>query len=72
MEEIQRQSGAADTPLPHQYFDLIGGTSTGGLIALMLGRMRMVSLFIMLLTRNVVCRRMCYEVHGVKRESLQP
>ncbi|UZP43060.1 hypothetical protein NXS19_010876 [Fusarium pseudograminearum] len=26
---------------PYQYFDLIGGTSTGGIIALMLGRMRM-------------------------------
>lgn len=26
---------------PHKYFDLIGGTSTGGLIALMLGRLGM-------------------------------
>lgn len=26
---------------PWQYFDLIGGTSTGGIIALMLGRLRM-------------------------------
>lgn len=42
MEEIQRQSGAEETPLPCHYFDLIGGTSTGGLIAIMLGRLRMV------------------------------
>jgi len=42
MEEIQRQSGAEETPLPCQYFDLIGGTSTGGLIAIMLGGLRMV------------------------------
>ncbi|KAA8909288.1 acyl transferase/acyl hydrolase/lysophospholipase [Sphaerosporella brunnea] len=31
----------ADLPRPCDYFDLIGGNGTGGLIALMLGRMRM-------------------------------
>ncbi|KAJ7827150.1 hypothetical protein B0H14DRAFT_3144712 [Mycena olivaceomarginata] len=30
-----------DVPHPCDYFDLIGGTGTGGLIALMLGRLRM-------------------------------
>ena len=32
-------------PEPWKYFDLICGTSTGGLLALMLGRLRMVRLF---------------------------
>jgi len=31
------------SPHPCEFFDLICGTSTGGLIALMLGRLRMVS-----------------------------
>jgi patatin-like phospholipase/acyl hydrolase len=43
MKDIRRQVGAEEIPLPCEYFDLIGGTSTGGLIAIMLGRLRMVS-----------------------------
>jgi patatin-like phospholipase/acyl hydrolase len=42
MLEIKYQSGAERIPLPYEYFDLIGGTGTGGLIAIMLGRLRMV------------------------------
>jgi patatin-like phospholipase/acyl hydrolase len=49
MHEVQRvlvKNGQAKTgdrlPVPCQYFDLICGTSTGGLIAIMLGRLRMV------------------------------
>ncbi|KAH0847047.1 hypothetical protein AYO21_09821 [Fonsecaea monophora] len=37
-EPPDRQTG---TPKPCDYFDLIGGTGTGGLIAIMLGRLRM-------------------------------
>jgi patatin-like phospholipase/acyl hydrolase len=62
MDEIQRQSGAEDTPLPCEYFDLIGGTSTGGLIAIMLGRLRMVQSHFGYLI-DVVGRRMYCEVH---------
>ena len=43
MENIERETGADETPLPCQYFNLIGGTSTGGLIAIMLGRLEMVN-----------------------------
>jgi hypothetical protein len=43
MEEIERQS-SVENAKPCQYFDLIGGTGTGGLIAIMLGRLQMVLL----------------------------
>ena len=42
MEEIGRRTESAETPQPSQYFDLIGGTGTGGIIAIMLGRLGMV------------------------------
>jgi patatin-like phospholipase/acyl hydrolase len=42
MESIERREKLAATPRPCEYFDLMCGTSTGGFIAIMLGRLRMV------------------------------
>ncbi|KDQ53978.1 hypothetical protein JAAARDRAFT_136390, partial [Jaapia argillacea MUCL 33604] len=41
MDRVKSTAGLATPPLPGEYFDLIGGTGTGGLIALMLGPLRM-------------------------------
>jgi patatin-like phospholipase/acyl hydrolase len=42
MKEIEELKRDGKPALPCEYFDLICGTSTGGLIAIMLGRLRMV------------------------------
>ncbi|EIW77247.1 FabD lysophospholipase-like protein [Coniophora puteana RWD-64-598 SS2] len=41
MRRIEAEERLSSTPAPHAYFDMIGGTGTGGIIALMLGRLRM-------------------------------
>ncbi|KAK0638483.1 acyl transferase/acyl hydrolase/lysophospholipase [Cercophora newfieldiana] len=41
MEKIREVKGLKSVPRPCEYFDLIGGTSTGGIIAIMLGRLGM-------------------------------
>ncbi|KAL1994732.1 hypothetical protein VTN49DRAFT_919 [Thermomyces lanuginosus] len=41
MEKIRDAKGLDHIPRPCEHFDLIGGTSTGGIIAIMLGRLRM-------------------------------
>jgi len=43
MEDVGQARGTLETPRPSEYFDLIGGTSTGGLIAIMLGLLGMVT-----------------------------
>ncbi|KAK3325013.1 hypothetical protein B0H66DRAFT_547239 [Apodospora peruviana] len=41
MGRVKHDLDMADDPLPADFFDLIGRTSTGGLIALLLGRARL-------------------------------
>ncbi|KAL1995554.1 hypothetical protein VTN49DRAFT_1741 [Thermomyces lanuginosus] len=41
MEKIRDKNGLRHVPRPCELFDLIGGTSTGGVIAIMLGRLGM-------------------------------
>lgn len=41
MLKIQSELNLLEVPKPCDYFDLIGGTSTGGIIAILLGRLRL-------------------------------
>ncbi|KAJ7448149.1 hypothetical protein FB451DRAFT_766280 [Mycena latifolia] len=41
MYRVQTTSGSDMTPAPCDFFEVIGGSGTGGIIALMLGRLRM-------------------------------
>lgn len=41
MLKVQFAAGLSNVPQPCDYFDMICGTSTGGIIAIMLGRLKM-------------------------------
>jgi patatin-like phospholipase/acyl hydrolase len=41
-QELARHSNSSTPPLLYEYFDLIGGCGTGGLLAILLGSLRMV------------------------------
>ncbi|KAF4993509.1 hypothetical protein FGRMN_6438 [Fusarium graminum] len=41
MERVRDRKGLAETPRPSDYFELAGGTSTGGIMGIMLFRLRM-------------------------------
>ena len=43
MEDLREAVNATEPVKPCEYFDLIGGSSTGGLIAVMLGALGMVA-----------------------------
>jgi patatin-like phospholipase/acyl hydrolase len=41
MERVRDRKGLSETPRPSDYFELAGGTSTGGIMGIMLFRLRM-------------------------------
>lgn len=41
VKQLMEKIDPLNPPKPCEYFDMIGGTSTGGLIAIMLGRLQM-------------------------------
>lgn len=65
-----------DPPKPCEYFDLIGGTSTGGLIAIMLGRLKMdvgdcIKAYIQLSEDVFQPRRAKFNIFGIASDVLK-
>lgn len=66
IEELMRKIDQKNPPKPCEYFDLIGGTSTGGLIAIMLGRLQMTTEECKEAYRNLSARAFNYKGRPVK------
>ena len=69
MEDIERGTEADETPKPCEYFYLIGGTGTGGLIAIILGLIGMVTSIKS--QTNADCWRMHRSIYAVVKRDIQ-
>ena len=70
-KEAQRQAKLNKTPPPCDYFDFISGISSGGLIAIMLGRLKMVRIQVFQGFNCTLDQRLYRPLYKVKRRSLQ-
>lgn len=68
MENIS--PGTTPTPKPCDFFDMIGGTSTGGIIAIMLGRLEM-SVEACIEAYNKLCPKVFSKRHSAIRPDLK-
>lgn len=66
---VENPHAQAVVPRPCEYFDLICGTSTGGLIALMLGRLRMVKFVHDVVNDSLLTKSSRHTPHFPKRSS---
>jgi len=72
IQQLMERINPEYPPKPCEYFDMIGGTSTGGLIAIMLGRLRMDAKSCIKAYTDMsgkIFRKKCHRVKKVKADT---
>lgn len=66
MKRIQKRKGLAEVPRPADYFELAAGTSTGGIMGIMLFRLRMTAHDTIIQYNKIAEEVFCPKIYGFR------